>query len=92
MFTLHCGAIREATPEEFVAWAGVRENLVLRYSEWRDAYVLTHFLGVNWGTESDPVFFASTVCGGAKSGYTLRAGNLISALENHAIAFAAMKG
>lgn len=91
MFTLHSGQMREATLDEWFAWA-TRENVVLRESVVRGARVHTLFLGTNWGADTDPVFFMTHVSGGPRDGLELRAGDLSTALENHAIALVAVKG
>lgn len=92
MFTLHCGTVHEATPEEFSAWVSRPENRIVRETEYGDARVHTLFLGMNWGTDADPIFFLTHVVGGSRDALELRAANLSTALENHAIALAAMKG
>jgi hypothetical protein len=91
MFTLQNGEVCEATPEQFAAWA-TRENVVVRETFIGKASVHTVFLGTNWGTDSDPVYFITHIAGGRRDGLELRAGNLSSALENHTIALLTMKG
>lgn len=81
-----------ASREHWSQWFAKTTNRIIRSSNTRDCRVVTMFLGLNWGSDTDPVFFCTTTYGGRRDGSELRAANYHSAIENHNTALADAKG
>jgi hypothetical protein len=81
-----------ADPDVWAAWYALPTNRIIRVSAAGGFQVVTLFLGTNWGTDADPVFFLTHISGGPRHGVEVRASNFLSAIENHNTALAVAKG